>query len=353
MNISSRNPIIAEDLRILLANNLPWDRFAGKTVLITGAMGLIASYLIDALLFRNEVFESKPCLVLALVRDRKRAEKKFINYLGRPDLELLVQDVVHTLPTGRRYDFIIHAAGNATPKKFARDPIGTYEAAVLGTHNLLKHAHLSGCEGFLLLSSGAVHGVVSGVDTVINEETFGVVDPLSPYACYSESKRMAETMCASWARQNGLKTNICRLGHTYGPGLSREDDRAFAEFLYSVIDHDDILLHTDGRAIRPYCYLLDAADAIFRVLLFGESSNAYLVVNETATCSIKHLAETIALLDRTRKTVVKLSDEFNLESITNSDPARKLDTAKLRKLGWTPKFNINDGFERTYRSLLW
>jgi nucleoside-diphosphate-sugar epimerase len=352
MNHSKRHPVVAEDLEILLTSNLPWERFAGKTVLITGAMGLVASYLVDALLYRNEISDSEPCAVLAVVRDRERAEKKFSNHLGRSDLEFLVQDVILPLPPQTRSDFIIHAAGNATPLKFGQDPIGTYKAAVLGTHYLLEHAHLQHCEGFVLLSSGAVHGAVPGDDTVVNERVIGVVDPLDRYACYAESKRMAEAICAAWARQHGLKTRICRLGHTYGPGLRRDDDRAFSEFVYSVIDQRDILLRTDGAAVRPYCYLMDAADAIFRVLLMGGDGEAYLVANETATCSIKELAETLAKLDYEKNIMVRVKSEVNDASIPNSDPARTLDITKLRKLGWAPRFDIQGGFERTYWSLL-
>lgn len=352
MNHSKRHPVIAEDLQMLLASNLPWERFAGKTVLITGAMGLVASYLVDALLYRNEVSDTEPCLVLALVRERKRAEKHFANHLGRSDLELLVQDVITPLPPETKSDFIIHAAGNATPKKFGRDPIGTYKAAVIGTHNLLEHAHLMRCEGFLLLSSGAVHGAVHGADTVISERVIGVLDPLEPYACYAESKRMAETMCASWARQNGLKTRICRLGHTYGPGLRRDDDRAFAEFVYSVLDQRDILLQTDGAAVRPYCYLMDAADALFRVLLMGCDGEAYLVANETATCSIMELAHIVTKLDPAQEVQVRLNGAATGDAIPNKDPTRKLDTTKLRGLGWAPRFDIHNGFNRTFRSLL-
>jgi nucleoside-diphosphate-sugar epimerase len=352
MNNSNRHPVIAEDLRLLMAGSVPWERFSGKTVLITGATGLVASYLVDALLYRNEVLESEPCLVVAMVRDRKRAEQRFFNHLGRTDLELLVQDVTLPLPPGRTANFIIHAAGNATPKKFMLDPIGTYKAAVLGSHTLLEHAHLMGCEGYLFLSSGAVHGAVQGDDTVVNEQVIGIVDPLDPYACYSESKRMGETMCAGWTRQYSLKTRICRLSHTYGPGLSRDDDRAFAEFVYSVLDQRDILLKTDGSAIRPYCYLMDAADAIFRVLLLGADGEAYLVANDTANCSIRDLAQILANLDRDKKVCVRVLSHERSDSIPNKDPARRIDVTKLRNLGWAPQFDIEIGFERTFRSLL-
>jgi nucleoside-diphosphate-sugar epimerase len=163
---------------------------------------------------------------------------------------------------------------------------------------------------------------------------------------------MGETMCAGWTRQYSLKTRICRLSHTYGPGLSRDDDRAFAEFVYSVLDQRDILLKTDGSAIRPYCYLMDAADAIFRVLLLGADGEAYLVANDTANCSIRDLAQILANLDRDKKVCVRVLSHERSDSIPNKDPARRIDVTKLRNLGWAPQFDIEIGFERTFRSLL-
>ena len=351
MNYSSRGAVSTEDLQILLSSNLPWERFNGSTVLITGAMGLIATYLVDVLLYRNEVLGFQACHVLGLVRDRKRAELHFAAHSARSDFELMEQDVAIPLPKGLSCDFIVHAAGNASPRKFLEDPIGTYKANVLGTHYLLEHAHTFGCEAFLLLSSGAVHGHVAGESTIISERVIGVVDPIDPYACYAESKRIAETMCVSWARQNGLKTRIARLGHTYGPGLRRDDDRAFANFVYSVLDKHDIVLQSDGTAVRPYCYLMDAADALFRILLTGSDGEPYLVVNNTETYSIKELANLLASLDATKRVRVIANCDPNYIGISNNDPIRKLDTSKLSQLDWLPVVDVKSGFERTLRSL--
>ncbi len=339
-------------MRNLFLHALPWERLSGKSVVITGATGLIASYLVEALLYRNEVAAGSACSVVALVRDRESAKRRFAHHGSRPDLQFLVQDVAEPVPADLRTDFIIHAAGNATPRFFGAEPVGTYRAAVLGTHQLLEHAHRVGCEAFLLLSSGAVHGVVAGEDTVISEAVMGSVDPLDPYACYAESKRMAETMCASWTRQFGLHTRIARLGHTYGPGLRRDDDRAFAQFVYSIVDRRDIVLHSDGAAVRPYCYLSDAADALFRILLTGGDGEAYLVAHGAASCSVRELATLLVGLFPERGVRFKLEGSGRAGSIVNQDPIRGLDTSKLFSLGWSPVVGIAEGFRRTLSSLL-
>jgi dTDP-glucose 4,6-dehydratase len=249
-------------------------------------------------------------------------------------------------------DYIIHAAGNATPQLFASDPVGTYRGALLGTHHLLELAQRSGSEGFLLLSSGAVHGVVPGERTIIDERVIGVVDPLDPYACYAESKRMAETMCAGWARQYGVPVRIARLSHTYGPGLRQDDDRAFAQFVYAIVERRDIILHTDGAAVRPYCYLSDAVDALLRILLLGGSGEAYLLANDTAACSVLELARLLVSLCPDRGSQLRMVAGSGAASIANRDPYHQLDTSKLRSLGWSPRVGVQEGFHRTLRSLL-
>jgi UDP-glucuronate decarboxylase len=349
---SSRHPVVEEDLQTIFLAALPWERLSGRSVLVTGATGLVASYLVETLLYRNEVVSGAPCTVVALVRERERATRRFAHHSSRTDLQLLVQDVAEPLPADVSTDFIIHAAGNATPRSFGTDPVGTYRAAALGTHHLLEHAHRVGCEGVLLLSSGSVHGVVAGDDTVIHEGVLGTVDPLDPYACYAESKRMAETMCASWTRQFGVPTRIARLGHTYGPGLRKDDDRAFAQFVYAVVDRRDIVLRTDGAATRPYCYLSDAADALLRILLLGKDGEAYLLAHTKATCSVLELATLLASLYPERGIRIRIEKSDHGGSIANRDPPRQVDISKLSSLGWVPRVGIEAGFRRTLESLL-
>ena len=134
MNLRALHPILEEDFRTVLASALPWHRLSGKTVLITGATGLVASYLVEVVLFRNEIFKDEPCTVVALARDEQRAEHRFAHHASRSDLRLLIQDVAAPLPSSLDASYVVHAAGNATPKAFGADPVGTYRAAVLGTH---------------------------------------------------------------------------------------------------------------------------------------------------------------------------------------------------------------------------
>ncbi|MGH7655305.1 MAG: NAD-dependent epimerase/dehydratase family protein [Gemmatimonadaceae bacterium] len=345
---SAHRAIVEQDVAGLAALPLPWNRLDGRTILITGATGLIGGYFAEVLLRRNRVSGSAPTKVIALVRDAGKAAARFADFAGQGDLRVLAHDVTDEVPADTPADFIVHAAGNATPRRFAADPVGTYSAAVLGTHHLLGHAARMDSEAFLLLSSGAVHGAVPGESTVVDERTIGIVDPLDPYACYPESKRMAETMCSAWTRQHGVPTRIARISHSYGPGLRRDDDRAFAEFTYCALDRRDIVLHSDGSAVRPYCYLADVAHALVRLLLSGANGEAYAVANPEAACSVRTLATFIAGLGG-----VSVRTDLNAAqgSIANRDPKRTVDISKLRGLGWQPRVGYEEGFRRTLQSL--
>jgi nucleoside-diphosphate-sugar epimerase len=184
----------------------------------------------------------------------------------------------------------------------------------------------------------------------LREDVYGVVDPLDPRASYAESKRMGETICRSWWSQYGVPVRMARLGHTYGPGMRRTDERAFAQFVFSAIDGRDILLNSDGSAVRPYCYLADAVAGLLRVLLVGASGDAYLVANPDATCTIRELAETVASLAPTPIAVRRAAGAPPAEYLPNRDPAHPLDISKVRALGWEPVTGLRDGFSRTIES---
>jgi nucleoside-diphosphate-sugar epimerase len=347
-----RHPVVTEDLERISAASLPWDQLAGRVVLVTGASGLVASYLVEALLYRREIGAPAPARIVALVRDRGRACARFAAYTGRSDLALVVQDVSEPVRYDGRIDAVVHAAGQATPRHFGTDPVGTYKPNVIGTHHLLERARHDGVESFVFVSSGAVHGAIPET-AVLREDVYGVVDPLDLRASYAESKRMGETMCRSWQAQFGVPARIVRLGHTYGPGMRRDDERAFAEFVFNVVDGRDIVLNSDGAAVRPYCYLADATEALLRVLLSGSPGEAYLLANPAASCSIRELAGIVASLYPERGVRVRVGGAATQPGyLPNRDPARPIDTSKITALGWAPMTSLEDGFRRTIASYL-
>ena len=347
-----RHPVVEEDLAAICSADLDWERLAGRTVLVTGANGLVGSSLAEALLYRNELRRGAPTRVVGLVRNGGRAAARFAAYVGRADLEIIVQDASEPVRISGPVDYVLHAAGQASPRHFSADPVGTYMPNTLGTHNLLALADEQKSEGFLFVSSGAVYGSVSG-PSPITETTYGVVDPLDVKSCYAESKRMGETMCRAWHHQHGVPARIARLGHTYGPNMRRDDDRAFAEFVFCIVEGRDILLNSAGTTRRFFSYITDTTIGLLRVLLDGRNGEAYTVANPGAESSILDLAQLLTELYPARGSIVRVNAAPRPQHyLPNTDEVPSVDITKMRELGWTPVVDLPTGFRRTIASYL-
>jgi UDP-glucuronate decarboxylase len=345
------NSIIQQDLISIAREPLPWSSFSGASVLISGAAGFLPAYMVETLLFLNECVLSHPARVTALVRDEERALTRFAEYAKRDDLNIVVHDVCNPLPHQGQYDFIIHAASQASPRFFKTDPVGTLSANVFGTYNLLDAATKhEPCRGFLFFSSGEVYGSVNNALGAISEDQGGYLDPTDVRSCYGESKRMGETMCACWASQFGTPTKIIRLGHTYGPGMRLDDGRVFADFVRDILQGGPIVMHSDGTARRPFCYLADATAAAFTVLLRGEAGQAYNVINPSEECSIAELADRLAALYESEGIYVESRARVDKTYSPSAHSGAPVSVEKVRKLGWQAQTSIEQGFRRTVES---
>ena len=346
---TSRHPVIAEDLKQIVSSRLPWDRLFGKTILISGANGFVPSYMLETLLYLNEVAEAG-IRVIALVRDKKRATSRLGHLAGRSDLSVVEQDVRDRYAGPNAVDFVVHAASQASPKSYSIDPVGTFTANVMGTSRMLEVARDSRSEGFLFFSSGEVYGRIEDPSVPVSETSFGYIDPIVIRSCYGEGKRGGETLCACWHAQFGIPAKIVRLSHTYGPRMDLNDGRVFADFVADVVVGRDIVMKSDGSARRPFCYLADAIAGIFTVLLQGKNGEAYNVGTDSET-SILELAELLCRQFPERKCrVVRQERRSDDPYVISSIPGGHFDISKIRSLGWAPTIGVEEGFRRTVKS---
>ena len=338
--------VILEDLENIVCQPLSWDKLRGKTVLITGASGMIASYLVYTLLYLNET-RAASIRVLALVRNKDKALAHFGPIAERPDFQLLVQDVCDPLPDCGPVHYIIHAASQASPRQFTADPVGTIRANTVGTATMLDEAVKRQADGFLMLSTREIYGVQPIGKMYAKEKDYGIIDPTTVRACYPESKRLAETLCAAYTAQYHVSTKVARIAHTYGPGMSLGDGRVIGDFVQNVIRREDIVMNSDGSSILGLTYLSDLVAGLFLVLLDAPGL-VYNVSRMEGSLSVGELAGMLAglFLDRDIRVQTKVIS-VQEKSGYLSQPIALLDSASIIQEGWNPQVNLQTGFRRT------
>lgn len=335
------------DLSAAIKQTVGIERLKNSSVLITGASGLIGSFVVDMLLYYNKTDDAN-ITVYAAGRSIERLEKRFEGAEGK-NLIFVEHDVNCAPKFDFSLDYIIHAASNAYPQAFAKDPVGTVLSNVVGTQYLLEYAKEHNTKRFMFVSSGEVYGQCDSDITAFKESYSGYVDPTQPRSCYPASKRAAETLCVSYTAQYSLDTVIVRPCHIYGPNTTKSDNRASVQFMSCALKGEDIVLNSRGSQMRSYCYIADCGSALVTVLACGESANAYNIANPDARVTIAALAEEIAKCAGT-KVVFSLPDEQSKGQQTPISYA-VLDSDKLCSLGWKGKYSVKNGVSNTFNIL--
>lgn len=338
------NNIISEDVTRIINEDLPWDRFQDTTILVTGASGMIPSYVVYTLLGLNDIHNMN-IKVLALVRNEQKARRIFGELLERNDIELIVQDVAAPLHYDGDIDYIFHGGSAARPKEHKVAPTSTIRANLIGTFNLLDIAVEKNSKAFVLMSSSEVYGQVPDTIDAITEDNYGYLDCLNPRSCYSEGKRAAETICTSFKAQYGIDCKLPRFAHIYGPGLALDDGRVQADFAANVFRGENIVMNSDGSSKRAYTYVGDAVSGIFYILLKGDEM-AYNVADSDNIINIRQLAEAFIASRPEKNLELVMNIDKNAAKMYNPAKFIGLDNSKLKALGWTAKVSVAEGTSR-------
>ena len=317
------NQIVQNDMEELLKKPFPYEKLKGKNILVTGASGMLAAYLVYFFMYLNEK-QDYGIKVKALVRNEKKAWEKFGAFRDNRKFSLLVQDVC--------------------------DPIET-EANTTGTVNVLEYARKGKTKKVLYTSTREVYGKMPEDVTEITEDLFGSLNPMEFRACYPESKRMAETLCQSYHHQYQIPFTAVRIAHSYGPGMIIDNDgRVMSDFISDIVHNRDIVLKSKGDAERAFCYITDAVSGMLCALLKGEDGEAYNIANETEPYPIREVAKMLTELypEKGLKVVFDIPETM---SAGYSKMGRvKLSTKKLETLGWKCSVSLKDGMKGTVDS---
>lgn len=337
------------DIEIILNNPINWESFRNKTVLVTGATGRLGMYIVEAVSKAN-IDWNLNITILALARSEQKLREVFGASLGLTYIHTLVQDITEPIRWDGDVHYIFHTAGLASPQDFTNWPVDTLWGHLQGTRNVLELAREKKSEKVLYVSTVEIYGEWKSEEG-IREEDMGPMHCDNARACYPEAKRMCETMFAAYEAQYKIPYVGVRLCHTFGPGIALDDGRAFSEFIRNVIRGEDIVLQTDGSAVRTYTYVADAIGAMLIAFTKGKE-HYYNIANLNNLISIRNLAELIAGLDAKGKVKVCYAhpEEQKLKYLPFKLGIMNVD--KIKELGWWPQVGLEDAFRYTLESFL-
>ncbi len=329
---------------------LNWEKLKGKSIAISGGTGMIGSFLIDVLMYRNERFNQNTDIYV-FGRNKEKAKERFGNYDKSIYFNFIEQDInepIKCVCDGMeigRVDYVIHAASNTHPVAYASDPIGTISANVIGTNNLLDWATKVKCERFVFLSTVEIYGENKGDIDKFTEDYLGYIDCNTVRAGYPESKRTGEALCQAYAKQKNLDVVIPRLSRVYGPTMLETDTKALSQFIKKSVSRENIVLKSEGTQEFSYSYVGDAVFAILKILVEGKSLEAYNVASAKSDIMLKDLAKILADYAGT-EVVFELPDEVEKAGYSKATKAT-LDISKLKALDWKSKYDIERGLHHT------
>ena len=339
------HPNYIKDLS-MVAKSLPKELIAGKTFLITGATGLLGTFVVDTLIHYN-IHVGDPVTIIALGRNKERAQERFSYYWENLNFSFIEQNVCTPIDI-KNCDFIIHAASNAHPTAYKEDPVGTIMTNIDGTRNILELCVKTGAI-MVMLSSVEVYGQSNDNEFVFDEDSQGTIDLTNSRNGYPESKRLAELLCQSYYSQYGVKSKIVRLCRTFGPTMTPADSKATAQFLRNAKKRQSIVLKSSGNQSYSYCYVSDAVSAIFFVLFNGKVCVPYNVSTPLCNCKLKQFAEIAAKVSGV-KIIYDIPETLQNDGSSNA-ASGLLYSDRLFRLGWRARYNIEKAIEQTLEIL--
>lgn len=337
------NEILKDDLKYIKEYDLPYELLKGKTVLVTGATGLIGVSLIRSLLYMGDI------KVLAFVRNESKAKSI---YEQNSNLEIVIGDIINPIDIIETVDYIFHCASVTTSKIMVEQPVETLMTSIEGTKHILNLAKEKRCKSVVYISSMEVYGAFDNLDHEVTEDDLGYIDPLKVRSNYPEAKRLCENMCVAYLKEYGVPVKIARLAQTFGAGILPNENRVFAQFAKSVIHGENIILHTKGLSEGNYCYTRDCMTGLLTILLKGKDGEAYNVSNPNSHTTIVDMAKMVA--HKIAKGNIEVL--FDIPDTNTfgyaADTKMKLSSNKLQKLGWNPEIGLEEAYKRMIEDMI-
>lgn len=320
-------------------NSINLNKLNGKTIFITGGLGLIGSTIVDVLLLYGK---------LKKVYVGARNYEQFKDRFGENTDALFVEyDALKDLKIDFIPDYIICGAGLASPELYVEKPVETILSNFNGVHNLLDFSKDNHVNRLLYISSSEVYGKMMSSEPYC-EDQYGIIDMDNIRSSYAVAKRASEMLCKSYCSEYNVDIVVVRPGHIYGPSAKKSDKRVSSDFSFKAAEGQNIELKSAGEQQRSYCYTVDCAVQILFTLLKGEKGQAYNI-GHNEIVSIREMAEIFAKIGGCEVKTVKAgaldTDRFN--PMNNS----ALNNKRVKELGYEDIFSSQQGMEHTIRIL--
>ena len=322
------------DIESIIQNRELFLPYANADVLITGATGFIGTMLAKVLFYASEKYDLN-INIIGLIRSEEKAKKL---YGGLYSKIKFIKEICG------RYEYIIHTLSPTSSKYFVENPVETIKASVESTIKVLENAKESNAS-LVYLSSMEQYGVPYEEDNnKMTENMIGIIDHLNVRSSYSESKRLCECLCVSYASEYDVDVKIARLAQTFGAGIPLSDNRMPMQFAKAVVENKDIVLHTEGRSVINTIYITDAITGILTIMNKGEKGEAYNVCNDSETRSVREIAELVA--NEVAGGCIGVRIELDENMGYAPDVEMYLDSNKLQKLGYKAKVHLIEAYNR-------
>ncbi len=336
--------LLKDDIRQIVENLRDISHeFSGKRILLTGGRGFLGRYFMEIFNELNErVLENKLNVVVLdnLITSGKEGSE-IPNY---KNIKFIKHNVIKKFSFDKKIDFIVHAAGIASPYYYRAYPLETLEVAIDGTKNMLELAELNSAK-ITFFSSSEIYGDPDIKNIPTKESYRGNVSCTGPRACYDESKRVGETLCHIFHNIRGVHTNTIRPFNVFGPGMQETDYRVLPNFTSRIKANIPLQIYGTGNQTRTFCYVTDAMEGFIRVILSGISGEAYNIGNPNPEISVIELIKKIEL-------ILGKEVNYNIVDYPDSYPAdepnrRCPDILKAKiQIKYEPKINIDEGLRR-------
>ena len=319
-------------------------KFQNKNILVTGGAGFIGSHLCEQLLRDghrvicvDNLSTGDASNINALLQN---TNFRFIRLdINQPfDLESHRELAAFKLPF-QGIQQIYHLACPTSIKNFDQFKIQTLLSNSLGNHHVLELAKKYRAR-VLLASSSVVYGERTDKTALVQETDMGVVNHLTPRACYDEGKRFSETMFETYHQVHGLDIRIARIFRTYGPRMPLFDGQLIPDFVLNALDGSDLVMNGGLDFSTSLAFVTDVIDGITRIMGAPEYPGP---VNLGSDVNLKLVDVAQMIIDMTESSSKIVEGESF--AFLSELALPRIDRAK--ELGWFPLVRLEDGLRRT------